>query len=175
MPTRFPQHSGGVPTPEQAFQYAAKTGNLDQVQVLLPSVDVNSQGVDGGTALHRAASYGRTGIVELLLAHGADPNARDKSQNTPLHSAVATSQIDAAAVLLQRGADPNAQDNYGNSPLIAALGSSEMVELTGLLLEHGANPLQENKAGMSAYKVTQIRDDSEAHNLMAAYLGTAPQ
>ena len=172
MPIRFPQHSGGTPTPEQVFQYAAKTGNLDQVQALLSSVDVNSQGVNGGTALHRAASYGRTEVVKLLLAHGADPNARDKSQNTPLHSAIATSQLEVVAVLLQRGADPNAQDNYGNPPLCTALGSSKMMELTGLLLGHAANPLLENKAGMSAYKVTQIRGDEDAHNLMKLYLSS---
>ena len=41
----------------------------------------------GDTALHRAASGGNVGIVELLLSNGADITATDRAGNTPLHLA----------------------------------------------------------------------------------------
>lgn len=44
--------------------------------------DVNAKDVDGRTPLSVAAQLGRTGVAELLLAHGADVNAKDNKGGT---------------------------------------------------------------------------------------------
>ena len=57
----------------------------------------------------RDGSRGRpdvTAIVELLLAHGADPDQRGLNDWTPLHMAVAERNGAAIDVLLAAGADP---------------------------------------------------------------------
>ena len=42
----------------------------------------------GTTALHAAAQYGHTNVVELLLSNGANVNAIDASDMTPLDLAL---------------------------------------------------------------------------------------
>ena len=50
---------------------------------------MNAKGRDGRTPLHHAASSrsGRTEIVELLIAEGADVNAKTNNGTTPLDRA----------------------------------------------------------------------------------------
>ena len=64
--------------PDISIHDAAKKGNLEVIKEHLSAgVDVNAKGRDGRTPLHHAASSrsGRTEIVELLIAEGADVNA----------------------------------------------------------------------------------------------------
>jgi ankyrin repeat protein len=46
------------------------------------------------------------GIIELLLAFGADPNQRGLNDYTPLHMAVSEGNLAAIALLLEADADP---------------------------------------------------------------------
>jgi hypothetical protein len=56
--------------------------NWDAVRLLVDlGFDANASG--GITALHYAAGAGELSIVDLLLAHGADPTARDTEFNHP--------------------------------------------------------------------------------------------
>ncbi|WP_409757114.1 ankyrin repeat domain-containing protein [Aestuariivirga sp.] len=48
----------------------------------------------------------RLAILELLLAHGADPNQRGINDWTPLHWAAGHGDGDAVKLLLKHGADP---------------------------------------------------------------------
>lgn len=48
-------------------------------------------------------------ILDLLLAHGADPEQRGLNDWTALHMAVAQGQEDAVRLLLKAGADPHAR------------------------------------------------------------------
>ena len=52
------------------------------------SANVNAQDNDGYTALHEAASQGKTEIVKLLIEKGADVNAKNKYGKTPLAEAL---------------------------------------------------------------------------------------
>lgn len=56
------------------------------VELLLEQEDikVNQPGENGVTALHLAALKATADLVELLLAHGADPGIEDHSGRTPL-------------------------------------------------------------------------------------------
>ena len=72
------------------------------------------------TALHNAASEDNVGLVELLLARGADPNAATTQAMTPLHYATFAGSGDdprIAELLLAHGANPHAKDAQGRSPL----------------------------------------------------------
>ena len=82
-----------------------------------------------------ACSQGRSRIVRLLLAHGADPN--DRRVPSPLLAAFNPYRgaIEVIQLLLMHGADPNDQ-RAATSPLEAALQRPEALRA---LLQHGAN------------------------------------
>ncbi|RKP24891.1 hypothetical protein SYNPS1DRAFT_23065 [Syncephalis pseudoplumigaleata] len=71
---------------EETFREACALGNRHVVQQALRTggVAVNSQNsVNGWTALHWAAARGHAAIVELLLAHNADPSVKAKDGRQP--------------------------------------------------------------------------------------------
>jgi ankyrin repeat protein len=116
----------------EKFCEACIAGNLLQVKEMLaaePAI-VNASGTvredhrqfmkknnsEGGwTALHLAAHYGQSKIVQELIAKGADLNALSKNgeANTPLMAAVAGGDIGIVGMLLEAGADPLKLDASG--------------------------------------------------------------
>ena len=53
-----------------------------------PSLDVNAKDEETMTALHWAAAYDETKVVEALLGNPrVEPNSQNKRKNTPLHQA----------------------------------------------------------------------------------------
>ncbi|KAI9914327.1 hypothetical protein PsorP6_007351 [Peronosclerospora sorghi] len=67
-----------------------------------------TSGSNKTTPLLGAVSKGRTDVVELLLAHGADTNAVLPTHGTTaLHSAVANGFVDILKMLTATGVDPN--------------------------------------------------------------------
>lgn len=95
---------------------------------------VMERGLHGTTPLHWVAyTSGRQqeSIIELLIAHGADPNARDDSGQTPLHAAAFEGELQAVKLLLQAGADPSIQDMTSETPLNQAVarGHTEIADL----------------------------------------------
>lgn len=67
---------------ESQLLEASKAGDLPAVERILQTSPhaVNCRDLDGrhSTPLHFAAGYNRVGVVEYLLAHGADVHAKDK-------------------------------------------------------------------------------------------------
>ena len=71
-----------------ALQYAAETGNLELVKLLIAAhADVNYRNAYGWTPLHQAIENARPEIARLLIAHGADANLENKLGETPLELA----------------------------------------------------------------------------------------
>ncbi|MEJ2421415.1 MAG: ankyrin repeat domain-containing protein, partial [Acidobacteriota bacterium] len=76
---------------------------------------------DGYRAAHFAARRGATGVLKILIAHGADIEARDDLAETPLHLAAARN-VAACLTLLEAGANVHARTEAGWTPLhLAAL------------------------------------------------------
>ncbi|MBK9989372.1 MAG: ankyrin repeat domain-containing protein [Verrucomicrobia bacterium] len=106
---------------------------------------VNLPTQKGGNApLNFAVEAGDMGLIDLLLAYGADPNASHYPGMTALISAAYQDRPDLAARILDAGADPNLhgwKDDVRRpvSPLAIALlrGNRAMTEV---LLARGANP-----------------------------------
>jgi ankyrin repeat protein len=146
----------------------AAAGGHNEFAVLLLSKDANPDMTDerGQTALHYAApDPKRVGLVQALLAHGADPNARttnDSPRNnyagislkgaTPLFLAASVGNVETVRALIAGRADPFMTTDGKTAPLHVATGvgpplgrhyTAEMkknsLEITKLLVELGAD------------------------------------
>lgn len=135
---------------------AARVGNVGRVAELLaknPSL-ADLRDASGNTPLHCAIGYFEVGVVEKLLAHGADVNVPDNNETTPLHilaagvppdpppppkSAPAIGLQDIhlkiAQLLLARGANLEARTAWGWTPLETAE-RSNTTYMVKLLREH---------------------------------------
>lgn len=82
---------------------------------------------------------GGLGLLDVVLAHGADPNVPTPTGFTPLHMAIAAGSTAALLALLRRGAIIDAPKADGATPLHFAV-LREQPAMVGLLLAHGADP-----------------------------------
>ena len=122
------------------------------VRALLEAgAEVNRQGADGYTALHRAPwSPLPVEVASALLAAGADVHARDAGGWQPLHAALFGGSGELASRLITAGADVNAADWLGATPLHEAVharfgadeGAAAQAKLAAVseLLAHAADP-----------------------------------
>jgi len=107
------------------LHYAAGSGQLHVVKLLVPRLGANSKGAAGATPLHFAVrsrhglDKNRVAMVKFLLSEGADVNARDDNGKTPLHYAAECPMDDEGEIislLLKSGADPKSKDKKGYYP-----------------------------------------------------------
>ena len=90
---------------------AALDGNIEAVKRhLADGTDMNAKDDRyGGTYLHWTVSGGHKGIVELLIAKGADVNAKDVDNETPLDWAILLNQSETANLLRKHGGKTGAE------------------------------------------------------------------
>lgn len=135
---------------------AARVGNIPRVRALLrknPSL-VNARDASGATPLHCAIVYFEAGVVEELLAHGADVNAADNNGTTPLH-------------ILAAGVPPNPPSPPQSIQLPATGLQGVHLKIAELLLAHGADvhartawgwtPLETAEKASTDYMVKLLR------------------
>ncbi|KZV60736.1 ankyrin [Peniophora sp. CONT] len=91
--------------------YAASKTRIEIGKFLVErGADINARDKANQLPLHRAATTGSTGFIQLLLKPvegGAKPrlNTADRMGNTPLHLAMECAHAEAAAMLIEAGAD----------------------------------------------------------------------
>ncbi len=77
---------------------------------------VDDAGFPSIIAALSTARMDKLAIVELLLAHGADPHMRGINDWTPLHFAASTGDADAVRLLLAAGASPHLRTRIDDCP-----------------------------------------------------------
>jgi hypothetical protein len=133
---------------------AAEQGDVAAVTELLDAgADVNAYRDDlGRTPLHVAAWYGRTSVVELLIARGAEvdrrtgersPDYGPNRRETALMRAAGWGHLETVRVLLAAGADASARNTNGETPLhfaVCAHGADVPAVVELLIDAGGADP-----------------------------------
>lgn len=121
---------------------AAIVGHTDKVAAFLKQDKrlVNAKDIGGKAALHWAAFYGQTKVIELLLAEKAEVNMLDEDGFTPLHWAAIFNKSDVVKVLLANKADLNIKvQKFGWTPLRLAVIHGH-VAAAEALLNGGSDP-----------------------------------
>ena len=149
---------------------AAIVGHTDKVAAFLkqdPKL-INARDSSGKTALHWAALYGQTKVMELLLAKKADVNSLDEDGFTPLHWAATFNQSDAVKLLLANKADMNLKvQKYGWTPLRLAVIHGHMATAEALL-NSGADPNLKDEENIPLLNQAVIRGKKEMVELLLA-------
>jgi ankyrin repeat protein len=135
--------SDAPPTADEAALILDAAKNKDMCFIDSILAYYSSDALDGyydghNTLLTTAAWKGYIGLIERLLAAGADINIGDSASNTPLILSIAHKKEEATDLLLERGAAlrPVNGDNY--SALDFAL-MTEQLELFEKLIDAGAD------------------------------------
>ena len=134
---------GPLQSNAKSLHRAAEEGDIEAVKKhLAAGANKNVRaGKWRDTPLHRAAFWGYTEVVELLINNEVDLKAKDKYGCTPLHDAAEYSHLEIAEMLINRAPDMNAVDNNGDTPLDLANG-----ETADLIRKHGGKTGKELKA-----------------------------
>ena len=134
---------GPLQSNAKSLHRAAEEGDIEAVKKhLAAGANKNVRaGKWRDTPLHRAAFWGYTEVVELLINNEVDVNAKDKYGCTPLHDAAEYSHLEIAEMLINRAPDMNALDINGDTPLDLANG-----ETADLIRKHGGKTGEELKA-----------------------------
>jgi protein-serine/threonine kinase len=115
---------------------AAENGEIERVKNLLNLEtqeefipNINTQGLNGFTALHFAVNERHLDVASFLLEEGANVNAVTKGLRTPLHIACENGYVKMIELLIKSEANVNAQDDNGNTPghILAGQGLYESI------------------------------------------------
>ena len=130
------------PTKAPLLYIASQLGHTEAVKVLLEhNADPNLPSNDKRTPLMIASSSNHPAVVELLLAHkNLDKEARDDKNDNALRYATDHNNIEVLKLLLEAGLDPNIQAGENSWSCLLVACCDNYLEVTSLLLKHGANP-----------------------------------
>ncbi|XP_065912767.1 myotrophin-like [Dysidea avara] len=96
--------------------WALKNGSLDEVKAIVEKGhDVNKELLNGRNALHYAADYGHTDVLEYLISKGGLVDLADKHGITPLLAAIWEDHESCVKLLLDKGANKNGKSPDGKS------------------------------------------------------------
>ena len=137
--------TGGTP-----LMFAVLGHHIDIADWLLNiGANLDARGSNGWSAATIAGAKGQTQVLEWLINAGVNIDTPDVYGFTPLMRAVDNMHFNAARILLEEGgADVAFTDESGNGALHFA-SANKQLDTIELLLQHGANPLQKNRDGIT--------------------------
>lgn len=149
----------------------AGVDNLEVTKLLIGAgANPNMPKQDQWTPFHLAISWGDQSIVEYLLQHGGDPMLITKDSYKTLHLAVSKNMREMAEALLKSGAKDYINKRGGlekYTTLHITLDSSTVdVEMTRLLIEHGADVDLRTSEDLSTLELAVNARDPEKLNLL---------
>jgi ankyrin repeat protein len=142
-----------------AFGYAARTGNIELLKALLakgvkPSPNAMLMAAQGGGARRggpAAPTTSNLAIYEYLETLGIKPNVTAKNGENILHALVRKpNQAELVQYFISKGVDVNQADEEGNTVLIAAASTNRDLPVYELLLPKVKNINQANNKGVTA-------------------------
>jgi ankyrin repeat protein len=131
---------------------------------------IDSQNIDGATALMFASGNGHVTVVAAMLEEGAAVDSQDKDGHTALMRASGNGHVAVVAALLEAGAAVDHQNKNGATALMAAALNGH-VEVVRALLKAGATVDHQDKVGRTAlmyarrYNNTQSVNDNSGTDL----------
>jgi ankyrin repeat protein len=164
--SRFAPDGSRLPCPpllpreqvSDALYIASRNAHVDVVRFLLSrAADVSFRAYMGATPLHWAWFGGSRGVIDLLLAAGADPTARDATLHcTPRAFGICAPANWGFAFLVRQRLAEDASlatiNDGATSPLHEAARSGSM-ETVGLLLDAGADAALRNDQGKTPLEI----------------------
>ncbi len=133
-----------------AFNYVAKTGNIDLMNKLL------DKGIKGNDQAYVFAAYGTRGktngleVYKFLEKKGLKPNTTNHEGISPIHVLAARSKdTEVIKYFLDKGLSVNAEDHNGNTPFLNAVSRNDL-SIIELLFDKVENIDQANKKGETA-------------------------
>eukprot|EP01126_Amoeba_proteus_P044972 TRINITY_DN5020_c0_g1_i8.p1 TRINITY_DN5020_c0_g1~~TRINITY_DN5020_c0_g1_i8.p1 ORF type:complete len:503 (-),score=96.78 TRINITY_DN5020_c0_g1_i8:681-2189(-) len=139
---------------------AASVGDIDYIQKLRRSVNIDQADAKGKTPLMIACGKGQLGTVKYLITKQASLTAKDSQLWSPLHYAAHGGYLDVVLYLLKKGHDPNARNSDRTSCLhyIVRLEFTEKLKKTiNTLLKCGATIDAKNKFDETPLQAAVVR------------------
>ena len=136
------------------------------VRVLLAAgADLEHRAGSGGLAsFYIACKGGDVGLVQLLLAHGANHNHVGASKYAPIHGACEAGQVAVVEILLQlEGVNVDLPGPLGRTPLWIASERGHL-DIVRILVSAGANPkLPDNSSTIYALPIYAAQVSGHGH------------
>jgi ankyrin repeat protein len=126
-----------------------------KVMVLQELVASNARLALAPRALFFAAQEGRTGVVKILLQHGASPDVMCEGRFSPLMAAACGNHVAVMSLLVAHDVSLESATDEGDAALHLAAKSNKADACRCLLL-HGASGSRTNKSGKVDYLMYTI-------------------
>ncbi|WP_042251350.1 ankyrin repeat domain-containing protein [Nitrospina gracilis] len=166
--------NGSTSIPETEILRKENCESLKKVKAFYNSGgNIKARGIYGETALHLAAVYGNSEVVEWLIKQGLDVNAQTWGKHTPLHR---VANVKSAELLLEHGAEINQKDLWGFTPLTwAVFWNNEDVsgvsqELVKLFVNSGSDVNVAINADQSILEIAKMISQQSGDTTVVDYL-----
>lgn len=122
----------------QTVHSAACDGNVQQLDSLLQTTDINLTNNTQSTPLHFAAFCRKPEAFHFLIRKGADVNAINRFEESALYYAIRARDSSMVHALFEKGAEVNMVNNENRSPVFRAV-QFDTQPILNMLIEAGAD------------------------------------